>query len=423
MIHSFSTHLPRTRTSRLLALAAWAFLVLAAPALRAQDEAPEAVFPEMAPGVESVDAKPLPPGALSRTTYELLGEALRAILVESGEGMRIGMYIEDADFRIPVVDVNGTDQFTPGSAMLLPTAAVALDSLGSKYRFHTTLGYSGEVVGHVLRGNLIVTGTGDPTIGTVLEKGDKAPTDLFRRWAAEVRRYNIETVMGALIADDSYFDDRWEGPDWPLEDRGAESLAQVSALPFHGNCVDLTWKTGWRRGQPPECILSPVRHYASVHTEVMSAAKSSGLHIRLEREGTNNVIIASGIMPVRSTSRMRASINNPSLYFATALRETLQACGVSIYRARPVLIGEIEDKAGATSDTSPVVVHTSAFLAEIVPAAVRNRDLMAADDLLKAIGKEVGGTGSFASGSGYSTGRGVRRAMPFRPTDWRRWCR
>lgn len=397
MIHSFPTqHL--ARALRLAAVAAWALLALAASPLRAQDDAPEAVFPERAPGAESIDAKPLPPGTLSRTTYEVLGGALRAILAESGEGMRIGMYVEDADLRIAVVDVNGTDQFSPGAAMQVPTAAVALDSLGPKYRFRTTLSFNGDIVGHTLKGNLIVAGTGDPTIGTVLAKGDKAPTDLFRRWAAEVRRYGIQSVMGAVIADDSYFDDQWEGSDWPLDERGAESLAQVSALSFHGNCVDLTWKTGWRRGKAPECIVSPVRHYAVVHNEVMSAAKASGLHIRLERQGTNNVILASGIMPVRSTCRVRASVNNPSLYFATALRETLLACGVSVYRSRPVLIGEIEDKAGATSGTCPVALHTSPPLADIVPAALRGRDSMTADNLLKAVGKEVAGSGSFASG-------------------------
>ena len=91
----------------------------------------------------------------------------------------------------------------PASALKIVTAAVAAERLGWSHRFETRLEADGPVVDGALLGDLIVVGSGDPTINAQ----DLRTAPLFEAWADVLRGAGIRRVDGRLIGDDNAFDD------------------------------------------------------------------------------------------------------------------------------------------------------------------------------------------------------------------------
>ena len=93
------------------------------------------------------------------------------------------LYIVDAKTGKPVFDRNSTIGMAPASTQKIITAATAYGVLGKDFRYLTQFGYTGNMEGGVLNGNLYIIGSGDPTLGSW-------------RW----KNHNEESVMGRLIA-------------------------------------------------------------------------------------------------------------------------------------------------------------------------------------------------------------------------------
>jgi serine-type D-Ala-D-Ala carboxypeptidase/endopeptidase (penicillin-binding protein 4) len=94
----------------------------------------------------------------------------------------------------------------PASNEKLAIAYAALTLLGPRYRFRTEvlgLGRLDETAG-VWRGDLVLKGHGDPTLGAADLAG----------LAREVRSWGIRRVTGAVLADESDYDARRMGPGW-----------------------------------------------------------------------------------------------------------------------------------------------------------------------------------------------------------------
>src|SRR5690606_14180915 len=65
----------------------------------------------------------------------------------------------------PLISINGSMPLVPASNNKVFTAIWALDVLGPDYRFPTDLLIDGSVEGGVLRGDVIIRGSGDPAFG------------------------------------------------------------------------------------------------------------------------------------------------------------------------------------------------------------------------------------------------------------------
>lgn len=79
---------------------------------------------------------------------------------------QIGVYIAPVSGGEPLVDYNSSKLFTPASVMKAVTTAAAISRCGGDFRWATTVSAVGSVSDGRLHGNLIVTGSGDPTLGS-----------------------------------------------------------------------------------------------------------------------------------------------------------------------------------------------------------------------------------------------------------------
>ena len=92
----------------------------------------------------------------------------------------------------------------PASTAKLAVGYAALALLGSGFRFHTEVRGLGTLDGTVWRGDLVLRGHGDPTLGAEDLTG----------LAQQVAGWGITRVTGAVLGDESWFDGVRTGPGW-----------------------------------------------------------------------------------------------------------------------------------------------------------------------------------------------------------------
>ena len=93
-------------------------------------------------------------------------------------------------------------QADPASVMKTVTTATALEILGEDFRFPTTLEYDGSIDNGLLKGNLYIKGSGDPSLGSAHFAPDHKR--FLQEWIFALKKVGIHKIQGAVIADGKY---------------------------------------------------------------------------------------------------------------------------------------------------------------------------------------------------------------------------
>ncbi|GAB4322158.1 MAG: D-alanyl-D-alanine carboxypeptidase/D-alanyl-D-alanine-endopeptidase [Candidatus Sumerlaeia bacterium] len=312
----------------------------------------------------------------------------------------------------------------PASCNKLHTTAAALYYLGADFHFETPLLALGEVRRGTLHGDLLVRGSGDPAISARFQRDKSDLTAILRSWAQQLAELGIRRVAGRIIGDDDYFDDQYFGQGWYPRERAEWYCAEISALSFNDNCVDLIIRGGKAPGEFASIEVLPSIDYVQIHNRVLTRSPDSREFVSFFRNDRSNVIEARGSVRPGSERREWAAVYNPTLFFVATLRATLIAEGIRVDGQavdlddlppdqRPVakhalLAGggeRITKGAGSNGQTlsaddhiTTVGVLTSPPLRDIIGVINLNSQNFYAECVLKTIGRRMRGEGSFAAG-------------------------
>ncbi len=121
---------------------------------------------------------------------------------------QLGLMVWDLTTDSVLFSYNARQTMRPASVMKLVTAITALDRLGSNYQFRTSLYYKGEIKGRTLVGDIYCVGGMDPRFGS----------DDMNAFAEGVRRLEIDTIRGRIVADMSMKDETRLGEGWCWDD-------------------------------------------------------------------------------------------------------------------------------------------------------------------------------------------------------------
>ncbi|MEE8585326.1 MAG: D-alanyl-D-alanine carboxypeptidase, partial [Acidobacteriota bacterium] len=123
-----------------------------------------------------------------------------------------GVQVKSLDNGEVLYQKNAYKYLMPASNMKLPTAAAAHRALGLDFRYRTVVSAQGKIAGGTLRGDLLITGSGDPTLGARLSSPDPEdlsqgdPLQIFRAWAVQLKQKGIRKIQGDLVGDAGIFD-------------------------------------------------------------------------------------------------------------------------------------------------------------------------------------------------------------------------
>lgn len=290
---------------------------------------------------------------------------------------------------------NAKTLLMPASNMKLVTLAAASQALGWDYRFKTTLETTGTIADGVLHGDLIVRGTGDPTINTRETRAER----VFDEWAAALRAAGVSRIDGKIIGDGSAFDSRGLGQGWAWDYLQDGYAAPVSALEYNENTATLTVRAGANPGDPASLELPPGTGLTLIH-HATTAAPGSPITIDVERPPDGAWIDVTGSIAADAPPFTRqVAVSRPALYFAHSLLNALTARGISV-QGLPV---DLADRGGTipvvTADPRRTLVETSSPpLRDIATVMMKVSQNLYAETLLKAIGAATSGAGTADGG-------------------------
>lgn len=380
---------PHRRRSRawLPSAAALALWAASAPALAAQRPAP-----------------PKPPPPLNRAA---LGAALRKEL--GGPALRkarVGVVAFDLIDREMVFTHEPDALRVVASNNKLFTTAAALELLGADFQFRTTVSAWGKVAaGGLLRGSLVVVGRGDPNISGRFHKG-KA-TAVLEQWAAAVAEAGIKRVRGGVVADATYFDRMHTHPDWPRGSHAAWYCAPTGALSFNDNCVSLIVQPSKTRGALAVCSTVPATGYVRIVNSCRTTMPRRGAHkvVVHRRLGSNQLLVSGRIRQKAPPVRAPVTVHDPALYTATVFREVLIAKGIEVGGPARVRTPDFRID---PADCAELVTTTSSLADSVAVANTRSQNFYA-EQILKTLGREHKGKGTFRHGAA-AVGEFLRQA-------------
>jgi D-alanyl-D-alanine carboxypeptidase/D-alanyl-D-alanine-endopeptidase (penicillin-binding protein 4) len=271
----------------------------------------------------------------------------------------------------------------PASTLKLVTTGLSLLSLGSDYRYRTSLYYDGTIADSTLSGNLYVAGGGDPTFGS--PDSIATPVDeVFTDWVAALKANGVNRVAGDIIADDTFFGAAETPDSWMWGDIGNYYGARPSGLSFHENAYRAVLTPGLQEGD--KAALRSYYPYipgAEFVNEVTTGAPGSGNQAMIYNSPFSVRQRLTGTIPVNRDSTIAEGSNNSSAYTCIYyFSEFLRRQGIRFDGALRVVSAPEIPSAPRTLAAS----HLSPPLKEIASATNKTSNNFFAETLLKTIG-------------------------------------
>jgi D-alanyl-D-alanine carboxypeptidase/D-alanyl-D-alanine-endopeptidase (penicillin-binding protein 4) len=300
------------------------------------------------------------------------------------QGAIWGVVIRNLESGYTLYERNPHTLFTPASNTKLFTTAAVLEQLGPDYRYRTDVFAEGAIRDSVLNGNLIVRGSGDPSIGGHEQEDD--PTMVFRAWADSLRAAGITRITGNLIGDDNLFADERLGYGWSWDDTPYYYAAELGALAFNENTVDITIEPR-SIGMPGHVRWQPLNtDYVTVVNETKTIAARKEEDEEYERPLGQNTLYLRTKLPQGLTEEESLTVSNPTRFFVHVLRQVLEQEGITV-EGGPVDIDELDRLPDYTApDVQAVASYTSVPLSNIVQELNRESNNLYAEQVLRTLG-------------------------------------
>ena len=161
-----------------------------------------------------------------------------------------GIAVQSLDRRERLFTLNAGTLLVPASVAKLVTVAAAADAVGWDYRYTTTVRATGPIVDGVLRGDLLVVGSGDPSIG------GRAGDDLSS-WVEGLKIAGIRRIDGRIIGDDNAIEEPRPQLAWAWDDLGYTTGALFGALNLAENRTTVTIAPGPSAGAAAIVTVDP----------------------------------------------------------------------------------------------------------------------------------------------------------------------
>jgi D-alanyl-D-alanine carboxypeptidase/D-alanyl-D-alanine-endopeptidase (penicillin-binding protein 4) len=250
-----------------------------------------------------------------------LSQATRFAGVQRGAW---GVVVHSLDRNERLYELNPRTLLVPASVAKLASAATAADAVGWDYRFATTLRATGPVADGVLTGDLLIVGSGDPSIGG--RAGDDLSILVDAVKAAGIRR-----IAGRIIGDDDGIEEPRPQLAWAWDDLGYTTGALFGALNLGENRMTVTVTPGPAAGAPAALHVEPHASYRPLANRIVTGGPGTTQLLWPEQRPGEPFLTVAGTIPADAPPvPLNVSVGNPTFWFASVLRNRLQQQGIEV---------------------------------------------------------------------------------------------
>jgi D-alanyl-D-alanine carboxypeptidase/D-alanyl-D-alanine-endopeptidase (penicillin-binding protein 4) len=291
-----------------------------------------------------------------------------------------GIALYDLDAERMLYSRNPNQSFLPASNQKILTTATALDLLGSTYKYETVLRFDGRARGDVMRGTLLLDGSGDPTFGSTEVPGE----DPLKAWSNRLAEMGVERIEGTLVGDDNVFDDRRYPEGWTVNyitnQKGRYMGNSTSGLSYRDNVVPVRVRAT-RPGGAPSVEVQP-ENVVSIDNRATTSARWRGNTLQVNRTFATNELVLTGSVARSYRGTLAVPVSDPTAFVLESFRQRLQAAGIET----DLELVDIDDLDDRPDRGDPLFVHYSRPMAEIVSVVNKESNNFYAEQVFRTFG-------------------------------------
>ena len=285
----------------------------------------------------------------------------------------LGVQVIDLDSAKSIASYRPEQANITASTMKTVVSSAALGLLGPHFRFETPVYLDGELKDGHFKGNIVIRGLGDPTIGSVFLP---CQANIVQEIIDALQALGIRKVEGTVIGDDSYYSFPYFDEDWDAGDLAYDYGAAVHALNFHDNLMTVNYSLDSRGRLAQSSITPPVPGVKVISRCRANRGRNS---ITPYLDYSVPALVLTGESGAKSYKNTYAN-PTPAPMLVDSVERALKASGIRYDR-------DVDARDNAHhAERSLLVIHKSPELTEIITSLLDRSDKMFAHALLRAIG-------------------------------------
>lgn len=268
------------------------------------------------------------------------------------------------------------------------TAATAFSVLGKDFHYQTTIGYSGMINAEgTLKGDLIIKGGGDPTLGSWRYEQSKEAA-VLKQWVAAIKTAGIKRIEGKVIGDDQAWGTESTPEGWTWQDIGNYYGAGPSALSWRENQFDIKLTVA---NTVTVQRTVPVMPYLTIVNELKPGAAGSGDNAYAYLPPLSSIAYLRGSWG-RGIQKAGISVATPDPAYDAAFRlqDTLEKAGIRVSTAPTTARQLVAAQTAVPELKQKLSTTTSPALSEIIYWLNKKSVNLYAEHLLKTIAWKAG---------------------------------
>ena len=306
----------------------------------------------------------------------------------------VGILVMDPQGR-EVASWNPDMPLLTASTMKTITTGTALVTLGPDYRFTTRIAYSGTIAKGALYGDLYIIGGGDPTFGS--RDSIASPIDeVFSFWSKTLQENGIYRIYGSIVADDRFFTHEVIPDTWSWGNLNSTSGVGPSGLSFFENRLGATLIPGLKEGDKVT-IRNEYPFFPDMQFDnrLTTGPEKSRSRTSVRSADITPLLRITGSVAAGADSVVIASSNKyPPLSCAWQFDRYLNQNGVSTTQSIRMIDPKNDPQ---TASLTLLAEWKSPRLSDIIYVTNKISNNFFAETILKTLGRERTGTGSYDS--------------------------
>lgn len=289
---------------------------------------------------------------------------------ESHESLAYGaasLMVINANTNQVVFAKNEKLGLAPASTLKTITSAAAYYILGTDHTFETTLSYSGKIDPEgKLTGDIIIHGSGDPSLGSDRFSHTLSQT-ILSNWVKAIKDAGISEIEGAIVVDDALYNGHTAPRGWTWQDMGNYYGAGVSALNWRENAVGVNFSAGTALNAPTTIVNTTADiSYLQLINETTTGAKGTGDRVYAFSAPYSSHVYLRGTYGMDLKKTIYLSVPDGAYDAAYQLHRVLDQAGITQTSA-PTTFHLLQLAGGDPPRPGTVLqVHRSPTLSELV---------------------------------------------------------
>jgi serine-type D-Ala-D-Ala carboxypeptidase/endopeptidase (penicillin-binding protein 4) len=329
--------------------------------------------------------------SLGQSFTEKLDAAIQSLFQKSDfKNSLFGFSMLEAETGKVVYEYNSDKTLVPASTLKTLTTGAALGILGKDYVYETRLAYTGSLVKETgdLNGDLIIIGSGDPSLESQYFRSGTDSNAFFREVLSALKKSGIKKLNGNIFADNSCFENELPG-NWIWSDIGNYFGVGANGLSCFDNKFSI-YLTSQEEGKVTKVSRPLPGELGLVLENKVIAGGSSDNAFVYGSPGEKKRLLTGTIPPNKLDYEIEAAMPDPAFFLIRKFYEFLRKEGIEI--SGLPMVGLIK------ADTKTLCTHYSPPLKKLVYHCNLKSNNHYAESFLKTLAHVKFGVGNSSQG-------------------------